>query len=44
MKVDSPVCSVMGLNKRKYLPNSSLGLLIPCAIVFIRNEIEKGTA
>ena len=33
IKVDSAVCSVMGLNKWKYLRNSSLRLFIPCVIV-----------
>ena len=33
IKLDSAVCSATGLNKRKYLRNSSLRLLILCAIV-----------
>ena len=33
MKVDRAVCSATGVNKRKYLHNSSLRLLVPCAIV-----------
>ena len=34
MKVDRAVCSAMSLNKRKYSRNSSMRLLIPCAIVY----------
>ena len=34
IKVDRAVCLAMGLNKRIYLRNSSLRLLIPYAMVY----------
>ena len=35
IKADSAACSVIGLNKRKYLGNSLVRLLIPCPIDLI---------
>ena len=40
MKLDRAVCSAMGLNKRKYLLNSLLRLLIACAIVYFDALID----